>query len=687
MQSQRSTFLLDRWLIPLAPGLGLWVFVQFAAYSWFGLSVTPWLPMSMACLGWGRLALIWRAQNDLTSNDDPLVQESEKSNLWQHQGWLGALLILHLILLLVGSLGHPLPGSDPWEHCLAALYIQETGSLYEPFEKLQVIHFADAYPPGLPVLTANAAGGMAELSLPSALIWINALCATLILAWFHALARVTLGSLPRALAATAVLAAMPSFLMRHPWGHTQAVGLIVAVLFFLIKIWRDEREPWLGSVLATGFCLCGSVFFAPSQGLKAGFLAVLLFFAVLISRAAFKTTLRIAAAGMLAFILVMGAWLGPMLGRYHTLSNINAACMPTALARRAETWEVNKQLPTKETRKALLSRPLYAIGGSGDRVYGWYDFLGFGFNEDIPEAFAPVGCGGVAFLLSLIGMVALFSRRPACSVGAGQNPGIGKGMAYWLLLSFLFAFVGVHGSRLPLRLFPWRFWFLLSIFVALLAIPGWLFVRERVASKTARRFAGGVAILGLSVSLAWKVKLAVMPIRPTRFFHALETEGYREVAHLVGAKSWIYPLAGEGRFDNVIGSGMRIRFWAPDDYRFAAESRLWSPEQTSAWLSEHGYAHCLLDPAYGLILLRGLMASNSFSLSGPEYQVYKKYFGGSPPKAATAAGLLKDPRVIPALCQILVARKANELERSGRFKIVYNNGWVVCLAVKQGVSK
>lgn len=715
--NSRKQLGLEQWLLPLAPGIGLWLVLQFSAFSWLGWAVSPWLPMCLACIGWIRLALSVRSGQLVLPGPDSqtanLSSELAGKSFWDRRGLLAIVLLIHLLLLMAGSWMGPLPGLDPWQHCLAALYIRETGSIYEPFADLQIIHYADAYPPGLPILTANAA--MAGAPIPSVLMWINGLSATLGIAWFHALATKVLGSNTRALAATAVLAAMPSFLTRHPWGHTQSIALIIASLYFLMELLphqkaEHENEPdrdhtdattesprsasrtggqangsiakaWISPAISAALCLSGTMLTAPSQGLKAAMLALVLFVAVLVSRYRPAAVVKVASVGVLACVLIIMAWLGPMYARYHSLSGIRRACNPPVIVHGVQALDGTGGGQIIKAQATSSVPPIYDQPGSSDRDYGWMDFFGFGIGDPNPEAYAPAGCGGSAFLLAIIGILAVIMRKDL--IASEQNVRFRTMVAIWLLASFAFAFVGVHGNRLPLRLFPWRFWFLLSIFVALLAVPGWLTLMRWMPKGSLRRVVAALLLAGFAVSLGWKAYLNIKHFRPKRLLHPKETDGYHELGKTLATDSWVYPLAGPLRFEHIAGIGCRVRCWDREDYEFAERSIALTPEETAQWFESRSYSHLTLDLLYGLGAIRRQVKAGAISLTQSESQkviTRTQEIGLDPPSSISE--MLRDYRYLLVLTEIMIARKADQLAQSGRFEVIFDNGVLVCLEVK-----
>jgi len=322
---------------------------------------------------------------------------------------------------------------DPWKHSGIAKYIALTGSALEPFENYDVLQYIDSYPPAYDTLLSFA------YQISGNLIWsvkfFNILLISLGIIFMYFLVKEFTKDKNKALFSTFALAMIPCYMSHFIWAHTLVILLIYPLLYCLIKM----REDKLWSVPFT-LVYAGVMVVQPTQAVK---ISIMIGLYILVKSILEKKILfKEIYSSIIAVVTSIVIWWGPMILKYKSVGRLLSVAKG-----------VN---PTK----VLADKPFsLKFVGSADRLYSFSDFF---YSKAQNMINNPVGVG--VFLMLLLFVTLIFVVVKYKDMLKKQN--------HWVIISgvwLLFAFLGIHGERLPIQLWAFRFWMLfaltLSIFI------------------------------------------------------------------------------------------------------------------------------------------------------------------------------------------------------------------------------
>lgn len=184
--------------------------------------------------------------------------------IWKEQSTyvllaLGAILIFTFVLFHKGAFGYPyLENDDPWNHAQAAMYIarERTYDIDPQVRELNggYAFYLEPYPPTYGIIMGLMR--QANDSVIWTLKFFNVLLITLTLAFAFIFFKAYLESDLKAVFATFILAALPSFMSHFIWSQTLAIALIPVGLYATVRAinspsWRIPAVISVASALVT----------------------------------------------------------------------------------------------------------------------------------------------------------------------------------------------------------------------------------------------------------------------------------------------------------------------------------------------------------------------------------------------------------------------------------------------------
>ena len=234
----------------------------------------------------------------------------KKSNIALVFVILIALFSLHVYTK--GAFSYPyLEDEDPWGHAVGVKYVALEKTAYDPvltgYENDEVLSYMDPYPPSYDIIL-----GILHQTSPD-LTWtlkfFNALIISLGFIFFYLFAKLFMGSRNKALLATFILAAIPSYLSHFIWAHSLVITLFFPTMYAFEKIKEDKKWAVIAAISL------GSIWVAQnlSQPLKlTSLIAIYFIVSCIVMRKFLKTEFyAIVAGGILSF-----AWWGAMINKY-----------------------------------------------------------------------------------------------------------------------------------------------------------------------------------------------------------------------------------------------------------------------------------------------------------------------------------------------------------------------------------
>ena len=406
-----------------------------------------------------------------------------------------AIFAVTLFMYMKGSFAYPyFEDGDPYGYGSAAHYVQERQTFWHVSEAY--FHYLPPYPPAYSTVMGLV------LQTNDDMVWtmkfFNALILSLSVLWFFFLAYALTRNRWHSLFATFVLAALPGYLSHFIFSHALGTSLFAVGLYALVKA-KDERR-WLLPLIVS--------------------VAAILMIQAVVS----------VVFGLFSIVMLIGyciqkrgihwrLFLGLLLGLVASL---------------ALFWGPNFLIFGEDIVTSHGGEPLWAIGLAKDSnqfTFGVNDFL---FSRKVNGRYVggidtQSGTGIVVVLLALFGLAYLvislvISKKARSAIFKKE---------IWILISaglLLLAFLGLQGGRLPVRMFPLRWWAFFSIAIALFSA----YSISRLVSLFKSREARFVVVIVLVIGVAFTsfhpryvVQTSMWP--PHQWTNMEELQGYMQL--------------------------------------------------------------------------------------------------------------------------------------------------------------
>jgi len=323
--------------------------------------------------------------------------------------WLGILFVLFSTVMFYGSFKYDwLEDGDPYGYALVASYVEEKHSFVKPTD-LYLENYAEPDSIGYSLFIASWHSVIGRMNF--VMKFFNALIISLSLLWCYCFSKKLFGNERKALFATFILFAIPSYLTHFIFATTLAVALFFPAFYFVMK----SKDQWWFALPAG--ILIGSI-------LVTHHLSGLVFGIFLVVYWLFDRNKYVFASGLAGVLLAMTYWV-PVLIRYG--------------------------IDGFKTQIGITSAT--SITGTGDVLYTFKHFF-FASGENMINV--SYGWGAFIFLLVIVGIAMTFIKK---------REGHHKVVWAWFAISL----IGVLAVYLPYKLMPFRWWVYLAIPVALIS--------------------------------------------------------------------------------------------------------------------------------------------------------------------------------------------------------------------------
>lgn len=473
-----------------------------------------------------------------------------------------ALLIFFVSLYMYagGAFSYPyLEDDDPWAHALATKYVSLEKTAYQPpnFD----IHYIDPYPPGYQILMGVL--HQTSESVSWTLKFFNGLIISLAILFFYFFALSFTGDWRKALLATFVLAALPSFFTHFIWAHTLVIMFLFPALYCLEKIKGNKKWTYAAIIAVAAIPLTHS-----SEAIKISLMLVI--YLVVKSVLARKINWHIVAS-LLGGFLLSGVWwfvkgtqlLGQTATKLTTKGIVSEA--PTSFLGRVQMFFLPES-------------------GSASRVYSFSDFF---TAKSTGLINVQVGWGIFVTLLVIVAL--LFFILKYKDSWQRKNE--------WKIITFcwfIFAFLGTNSMtfNLPVGLFAFRFWLLLAVPVALLATMG-VFYLVSAGKKVALPgvIILVIVILGIFFTSGYqKFQHNTSPNWPpgVKWTSMEELQGYVWLQENVPANTKVFKYS---KPIFIFGLDQYSCEWCPDTMEFRKEILYTDVAELHSWLKMRNYEY------------------------------------------------------------------------------------------------
>ncbi len=276
-------------------------------------------------------------------------------------------------IYLSGAFNYPyLEDDDSWAHAFGTKYVSMRGNAFA--EETAFIRYVNPYPPAYDIVMGVL--HQTNDSIYWTLKFFNALIISLSTIFFYFFVKELSGSINKALFATFALASIPSFLSHFIWAISLAVPLYFACLYALERIKHDTKW-WIIS----GIVMVAILISTPTHSTYFGLFFALYLAAKFLSEK--RMLLPLAGAGALGISLSFLIWWLPMILRYKVEGVLRGIGLGGA---------------------AIGISNMVSIGGTGDRVYSFSDFI---FAKEANMINNPIGIGVVLSLLLIFSLIYL----------------------------------------------------------------------------------------------------------------------------------------------------------------------------------------------------------------------------------------------------------------------------------------
>lgn len=457
---------------------------------------------------------------------------------------------VNFLVFWAGANAYPyLEDDDPWTHATGTTLVTMTQSASRFFDGVHFTRlYLEPYPPSYDILM----GVMHQLttSVSETLKFFNAylIGGSLIFAFF-AISELTKDR-RIGLLSVFFLLCLPSFMSHFIWAQTLAVLMMFVAFYGFERSLSDKRFVLPSATAAATVAL--------SQPSTAAIFALLFVLYALARLYSHGTTIVKPFVTAVALALLFSAlFYIPVYLKYgleYTLSGLGIVDTIFAGGSGEDT--------------------------SGGLVYGPMDFLVVQNTGKIDQ---HIGIGIVISLLSIAGLGFIIMEKKSWKE---------KGWMAIALLWLVFAFLGVEGNALPVKLFPHRFWVFLSVPVAMTAAYGYIRLEERTVYKKAALAAIIIAVLLTSADGKLQVQTAQWP-PGMDFSSPEELGGYIYLKDALPKNTLVFPLCSND--NKLIGSDMLSEPYVPEYEAFKRDALDKSPEEVYQFLKSRGYSYMTID--------------------------------------------------------------------------------------------
>jgi hypothetical protein len=540
--------------ITIKLGLGLCTFIVLGVF--FNLIRIP-LDWRLFLL----LSLIGPGYSIIKNPKMPKIELPKKLKKSHIYGLILILLFVFVIFMHTkGAFSYPwLEDGDPWTHLIGTKYVTNEKTVYEPGGNVDFFFYIDPYPPGydmtMGILDQTANDVMWTLK------FFNALMLALAVVFSHYFFKKLTKSSNKAIFATFVLAMLPSFMSHFIWAHTLAITLVPIIFYCAVSIL--ENKKW---VYMTGIALGASVLVQPTQPIK--FIVLFLIFAgisFIADKKSWKPFLKVLIIGGIIGLL----WWGPLMIQHNNVVD--------SFGKRSFYYPEGRMGRPD-------SIPHFGLMGTATRLYTFDDFVFVGPNNMINN---PVGWGFFASILVALGLIAfLFNYKKL-------NPKK-KRWELFALLWFIFAFAGLYGGTvLPIALFSFRFWALISFPAALLAAQGWFFVAALL-----KKYQGVKVLLFIVIVIGIIITSGVpkYQVNTATWGTNMPSVGYVALENIEPTKM-LYACNHEFFYPNaaIQAFGHENCFWCKDVREFEFGFFNMTPTEVRNYMDQQNYNYLIAD--------------------------------------------------------------------------------------------
>lgn len=484
-----------------------------------------------------------------------------------------------------GAFSYPyLENEDPWGHSEGIKYISIEKNAYDPEVTAYpgridpISSYVDPYPPAYDILLAML--HQTSVDLKWTMKFFNALIISLGFIFFYLFAKRFTGSRNKALFATFVLAAIPSYLSHFIWAHSLVVTLVFPTMYAFDMIRDDKRWTWVALILVGGVWV--------SQNISHPFkITCMILIYLIVASITYRKFLARQFGALLGGMVLSLLWWGAMIIRHGFNGFVSYYAGGSGLESSAfGSGTVSASTPF--VVRVFLS--FFDPGGSSSRAYTLKDFF---IAEKVNMINNPIGVGLFVSVLALIGLVYVLWKYKS-SIVRKENTWIAI-TVFWLI----FTFWGVNGITFPISVArgSFRVWMLMAIPVALLAAEGSYFLKNLTRLKILRWLIVVVLLVGILFTSAhqkYELNTATWPTS-SAFASPREAFEYGYWAETLPPNTRIFIYTPRPKI--VTGLGHYSCNWCDDELNFRNRILEVGAVELHSFLKAREYEYLLINPS------------------------------------------------------------------------------------------
>ena len=490
-------------------------------------------------------------------------------------------ILIFLILLVIISVQffvmykgshsyNHLEDGDPWIHAQGVRYVSENHHFLQEFD--ENIHYLAPY---TPIFTSLASVLFDVESNPiiDILKMFNSLLIALgVFLAFGFFRKITNGY--TALGITGMLVALPSYMSHFIWAQSLGFILFFPALYFIFSISRDSSFK---EMLLTVFAIAAVLITQPSNAFIFGLITIIYFLVRLFSHEfnfkGFTIEKKLFLTLLFGLILSLIVFWVPMFLTYGS-------------------ERVGSQIGF--ANKGMFSGT-NNVDTSGGQIYSFKEIV---FPAESGKIDQQIGIGSVVFIFMILGFIYYGYKF---FKGKKQSSHVDAFMCLFLIFSFL----GIQGNALPYKLFPHRFWVILSVPVAYFAGK---FIIDLLLKIKTLVIADGKKDFKIS-AIHFKILLLIVIIflvytTSFSYKYAVQTSAWPEHRIMVPEITNFYLNSGIPHNSKVLflcknqianGLNFNSEDWRPEVTNFKDEFFNSSNQEISTFLTNYNYEYIAVD--------------------------------------------------------------------------------------------
>lgn len=508
--------------------------------------------------------------------------------LTKEKVFLVGVLIIFLFTLYTysGTFNYPyLEDTDPWGHSIGVKYVALEKTAFDPhlegYPPNVVLSYVDPYPPAYDVLL-----GILHQTSPD-IMWTMKFFTILLISlgvfFFYFFIRRFVGDSKKALLATFIFAALPSYLSHFLWAHALVITLFFPLLYSFEKIRKNPKWWIIGAIMFAAVWVSQNL----SQPIKITTLLFIYIFVISVSKG--KLSKHI-AKGFIGGLVLAQVWWSVAIYKYG-FSGLMKLTVGGEASSGVKVGEAHLSLFDTISNKIMsILSSLTNPGGTGSRAYGFDDFF-YAKGQNMINN--PIGIGVFVSILTIFGIGYIIWKYKSQILNK-ENTYLAVAL-FWLI----FTFWGVNGQTFPISIArgPFRVWMLLVIPISIIAMEGFYAILTFFKSKSLRNLIIIILLVGIfmtSATAKFELNHAMWPTSGFSGGHPSTPFKYGDWFGTLEPNTAVFLYSPRDKL--TIGYGAFSCIWCKEVLDFRKDQLDKDVEQLYSFLKSQKYEYLVLNP-------------------------------------------------------------------------------------------